>query len=138
MTEDLNRIRKLAGVPLMEAEQHTWTPSAQELAAEQEAELDRRDDAAADQYDLEDKSEKNILYALEKVGIEAKRNSIYFVTEEIVEMKVYYDADGLPFSQLMALAQSGIGSDFSVMSSDSMLTIRFTVDPNLSASSIAE
>ena len=135
---DLNRIRKLAGVPLMEGEQTIWTPSADELAREQEADLEARDDAAAAQYDLEDKSEKNILYALEKVGIEAKRNSIYFVTEEIVEMKVYYDADGLPLSQLVSLAQSGIGSDFSVMSSDSMLTIRFTVDPNLSASTIAD
>lgn len=138
MTEDLNRIRKLAGMPLMEAEQHTWTPGADELAREQEAELDQRDAEAADQYDLEDKSETNILYALERVGLEVKRNSVYFDGGS-VEMTIYPDSgDGIELSKLVALSQSGIGSNFQINPAGSMLMIRFEPDPNLSASSIAD
>jgi hypothetical protein len=135
---DLNRIRQLAGMPLNEAEQHTWTPSQEELAREQEDDLDARDEAAADQYDLEDKSGKNILYALDRVGIEVKPNSIYFDGDS-VEMKVYPDSgDGIELSKLVSLAQSGIGSNFQISPAGDMLMIRFTPDANLSASTIAD
>ena len=140
---DLNRIRQLAGVPLMEGEQTVWTPSAEELAREQEADLEARDEAAADQYDLEDKSEKNILYALERVGLEVKKNSIYFDGDPenggSVEMKVYPDSgDGIELTKLVSLAQSGIGSNFQINAAGGMLLIRFIPDANLSASTIAD
>lgn len=135
---DLNRIRQLAGVPLMEGEQTVWTPSAEELAREQEADLEARDEAAADQYDLEDKSEKNILYALERVGLEVKKNSIYF-DGDAIEMKVYPDSgDGIELTKLVSLAQSGIGSNFQINAAGGMLLIRFIPDANLSASTIAD
>lgn len=135
---DLNRIRKLAGVPLMEAEQETWTPSAEELAAEREREEEERQgalDAEADaRYDLEARIEKNVVYAFTKVGIDLiDGHNIYFDDEETIEAQVDYDVNGIPLEKLVALSQSGIGSNFSVAPSGDHMMIRFKVDINLAS-----
>lgn len=124
MTE-LNRIRELAGMTVSEAEQEVWTPSQEELDAEQDA-------RAADRYDLEAKIEKNVRYAFQKVGLELKDgHNIYWDDDTTLEVQIEYDATGIPLKRLVALSQTGIGSDFSLSPSGDWMMVRFIIDPDL-------
>lgn len=136
MTQDLNRIRQLAGVPLMEADQHTWTPSQDELQAERDADEERQLAALDARADVEAQIERNIKYAFEKVGLElSSGHNLYFDDETTMEAKVDYDVNGIPFETLMALAKSGLGRNFSIAPQGDFLIIRFTIDENLAAGS---
>ena len=130
MTQEILRLKKLAGLKLMEAaEGEVITPSQDDLDDERLAALDAR-------ADVEAQIEANILFAFRKVGVELKDGgSVYFDTDDTVEALVNYDTSGVPLDKLVALANCGLGSGFSVAPSGDYLQIRFTIDPNLAAGS---
>jgi hypothetical protein len=130
----IKRLRELAG--FKEADQHTWNPDAAELEAERRANEEEQMASSDARADIEAQIERNIVYAFEKVGFELKKGyNLYFDDETTVEATIEYGIHGVELKKLLALSDSGLGSDFLVSPRGEYLVIRFTIDPNLAAGS---
>lgn len=138
MTQELNRIKKLAGM-LTESE----LQNDMALEANNVSEIDYDDDGddSAEQYAREKKVAENIRFAVEKVGMELKSgngtNVFYSEGDDEVDIHLEETVEGWDLNKFVALAQSGIGSNFKIGVSGLFIQVRFTINPDLAYSTPA-
>lgn len=124
MADDINRLRALAGIP------HGEVMDAGAVDDMDTAELDARDAR-------EQKVAKAILAVCTRLGIDVatdenfKPNGVYYDERDERRGSITVDDYEITVAKLVALTQSGLGSDFTVKAVGDGLEIEFTVAEGL-------